>query len=550
LLKDFYDIRKEAVEKPLRNDIRTMIIHPGENRSRAERLIETLTYHGIEIFESEEDFNISDAKNYFGESKKTFKKGSFIIPVLQPTQPLINAVMEFDTRMKTSFLKSERESIEKGNGTRLYEVSSWNMPMAYGVDTYKSSKKLKVKSKKVEGIKSEAGNIVNSKPLYGYLLKYEDDKVIPALLKLYAADINIRSARKPFKVEGNNYNRGTLLIRNVENPSLNEEVLNNIATETGVTFVGVNTALSQMGSDLGADQFPLLVEPKTAMLVGSSFSTYNYGTIRHLLDNDLRLRVSTLNADYFNRYDLRKYNVLIMPSYWGGASGLKNTFGKSGLQKLKTWISDGGTLIAIGSSAGALADSSIGISNVKLKQQVLSKLDSYEQAYQKELSVRNISIDSLAIWEGEIKEEEKTEKSAKAVNKVLAEKDSEDRRFMPRGAIVKLNLNDEHWLNFGVPDKLPALYSNDRVLMSKPPVQTAARLAEKNDLRLSGLLWPEAKIRMEKGAYLTRESRGNGQIIMFADEPNFRSYFEGTERLLLNSILLGPGFGARQVVDW
>jgi hypothetical protein len=223
---------------------------------------------------------------------------------------------------------------------------------------------------------------------------------------------------------------------------------------------------------------------------------------------------------------------------------------KAVYKKLKTWISDGGTLIAIGSSAGALADSSIGISNVKLKQQVLSKLDSYEQAYQKELSVRNISIDSLAIWEGEIKEEEKTEKSAKAVNKVLAEKDSEARRFMPRGAIVKLNLNDEHWLNFGVPDKLPALYSNDRVLMSKPPVQTAARLAEKNDLRLSGLLWPEAKIRMEKGAYLTRESRGNGQIIMFADEPNFRSYFEGTERLLLNSILLGPGFGARQVVDW
>ncbi len=550
LLKDFYNIRKEATEKPLRNNVQTIILNPGENKSRASKLVEVLTYHGIEVFEANEDFSVSNATNYFNETKEKFSKGSYIITLLQPTQPLINAIMEFETRMKTSFLKSERESIEKGNGTRLYEVSSWSLPLAYGIDAYVSSEKVTAKSKQVESFENMSGRLVNSKPLYGYLIKYNDDNAINALLKLFDSNLKVRSARKTFKIENNSYDRGTLLIRNVENPGLDENVISKIAEETGVTFIGVNTALSESGSDLGADQFPLLAAPKTALLTGASFSMYNYGAIRHLLDNDLLLRVTTLNANYFGRYDLRKYNVLIMPSYWGSSGGLKNTLGKSGIKKLKDWISDGGTLIAIGSSAAALADTTIGISKVKLKRQVLSKLDNYEKAYQKELAVKNISVDSVAIWEGKVETEDKDEKTKKPNTKKMTEQDAEARKFMPRGAIVKINLNEEHWLNFGVNKKLPALYSNNRVLMSKSPVQTAARLAEKNELRLSGLMWPEAKIRMEKGAYLTRESMGNGQIILFADEPNFRSYFEGTKRLLLNGILLGPGFGTRQVVKW
>jgi len=64
-------------------------------------------------------------------------------------------------------------------------------------------------------------------------------------------------------------------------------------------------------------------------------------------------------------------------------------------------------------------------------------------------------------------------------------------------------------------------------------------------LRLSGLLWPEARKRWKETAYLTREGLGKGQIILFAGEPHFRAYFNGSGRLLINAILLGPGFGTR-----
>jgi hypothetical protein len=79
--------------------------------------------------------------------------------------------------------------------------------------------------------------------------------------------------------------------------------------------------------------------------------------------------------------------------------------------------------------------------------------------------------------------------------------------------------------------------------MSRDPVRTPARFASAGALRLSGLLWPEARDRWARTAYATRESKGRGQIILFAGEPAFRGFFHGTSRLLQNAILLGPGWG-------
>ena len=78
-----------------------------------------------------------------------------------------------------------------------------------------------------------------------------------------------------------------------------------------------------------------------------------------------------------------------------------------------------------------------------------------------------------------------------------------------------------------------------------------ATIPEGQDLymRMSGLVWPEAAQRMSNSAYLTREAKGNGQIIMFANMPNFRGATKGTARLLMNAIVYGPGLRTEQVID-
>jgi len=81
-------------------------------------------------------------------------------------------------------------------------------------------------------------------------------------------------------------------------------------------------------------------------------------------------------------------------------------------------------------------------------------------------------------------------------------------------------------------------------------VQVPGRLAPSGQLRLSGLLWSEARARWAETGYVTRESAGRGQVILFASLPNFRGYFHGAERLLINAMILGPGFGAQQSIEW
>ena len=68
------------------------------------------------------------------------------------------------------------------------------------------------------------------------------------------------------------------------------------------------------------------------------------------------------------------------------------------------------------------------------------------------------------------------------------------------------------------------------------------------NLRMSGLLWPEATHRLANSAYVTREGSGRGQIILFATGPAFRAASLGTMRLMLNAMIYGPGCGASQPI--
>jgi hypothetical protein len=67
-------------------------------------------------------------------------------------------------------------------------------------------------------------------------------------------------------------------------------------------------------------------------------------------------------------------------------------------------------------------------------------------------------------------------------------------------------------------------------------------------LRMSGLLWPEAADRLANAAYVTRESVGAGQLILFASDPTFRGAALGTSRIFANAITLGTRHG-RQRAD-
>ncbi len=540
LLNHFYTFRKNAAKTK-----GAYYIKPNGNKTRLNKLIKKLEMQGIEINVSKNSFS-KETTNFKGEVKtQKFPKGTVLIPLNQPLSIYIHSIFEFDPRIKKEVLEKEQEKIEKRGSGIMYDVTSWSMLMAYDVEAFYSTSQVDVKT---EVYKNEIhkGKVYSKGEAVAYICKYTDDNAIKALQMIFQSNLKVRSATEPFTIDGNQYDRGTLMLRVNENPKDVGETLRNIAEKTGLDIFGVTTMHSQKGNDLGGGYFTLLEEPRIALLTGTKINTYNMGSTWNLLDNEYQQRLSLLNYEFLNRTDLRKYNVILLPSSW---YNFKDILTKSVLKKLKNWIKAGGTLISMGNASVFLADSSSKFSSVKLKSQSLNKLPEYEEALIDESLWKN-AVNEKAIWEGILPKKKKTAKKEADDLKVLVKQDKRAQLYYPKGASLNVTLDEEHWLSFGLDGSVPALIQTRSAFLSKKPVKTAGRLSGQKDLRLSGLLWPEARERWANTAYLTQESMGNGQLIMFANEPIYRSYYYGTGRLLLNAIYLGPGMGSNVVNEW
>ncbi len=567
LLADFARFHRDAVTGADKNLHGAFILAPGDNEGRAQSFLSAMKRHGLRVERANSAFSSAVQSSHGEKSNRKFPSGSFIIPLNQPMGMMVKSVLEFDPHLSAAFLQEERRELEKGNGTRLYEVSGWSMPLAYDLDIGYTGTRPTVASEPMpDSAAPSAGELQNPDAGFGYLLSPTDDRSMNALARMLETGLQVHATTKPFAHEGAAYPAGTLLLRRSENADSLPQQLKEIARQTGVHIQGTSSGYSSAGPDLGSDDFETLLPPRIGLFMGAGIDFTSCGSLWFLLDHELGMRQSLLDITQLSGYDLSAYNVLVLPSYWGGA-GLKEQLGPSGLQKLKDWVKAGGTLIAIGESAFFCADSSSGLSAAREKSAVLESLAQYEQASDDELAAFSATVDTSAIWnpppaggkDGKNAGRDTSGKpSVKLDTEELKRRDEQARRFAPQGAILRLDLNPTHWLAFGVTDRIAdssrthtnAMIYSAHALMAKDPVEVPARFAPASQLRLAGLLWPEGRQRWARAAYATREGMGKGQVILFADDPFFRAYFHGTKRLFLNAVLLGPGLGTRSPAPW
>ncbi len=572
ILSDFLADRQWAVSEkgPYSG---TFLLPPQKDGLRWKRLVELIKRQGIEVEFAQEPFEAENVTDMLGNKlqSKKFPKGTLVAHSGQPHRRMLHALCEFDPHLEDSFLLKERKEIENRRKTLLYDVSSWNLPIAFGLESYwaKSISNVKLASEPSEPPRDLSK--LNKKSGYGYLIDFRNSNIYPVLVRLFDGKCHPRVATKPFKIEGREYEAGTVLLRGHENPGDLLEILQKVASDFTVRIHAVDSALAEDGPDLGGRKFELLAAPRVAIASQWPVRSTSFGSVWYLLDYQLRLQSSPINIQSTGNIDLRKYNVLVLPD--GGDLG--RVLNAKAVEKIKRWVEAGGTLIAVGSSAAFATGKDRGLSSVRLKRDVLDKLEEYQEAVEREKNARDIKIDPNQIWGIKAAEEgtqEKTtkpktekderdpalreptkkpeESKTKADIEKLKRTDEWRRIFSPRGTFLTGTVDTEHWLGFGLQEKLPVMFWGSNAFMSKHPVATVVRLADKNQLRLSGLLWPEAKERLADTAYATVESVGRGQLILFATDPTYRMWLPCMQRLLLNAILLGPGMGTSQPLPW
>lgn len=112
------------------------------------------------------------------------------------------------------------------------------------------------------------------------------------------------------------------------------------------------------------------------------------------------------------------------------------------------------------------------------------------------------------------------------------------------GAFFRAGLSPDHWLSAGAGSELPVLVGSSRIYLAPegPPDarrRTVGTYAGTEPL-LAGHAWPETLERIPGAVFLYEERVGDGRIIAFAEDPGFRGYWRGADRLFLNAVVLGP----------
>ncbi len=108
------------------------------------------------------------------------------------------------------------------------------------------------------------------------------------------------------------------------------------------------------------------------------------------------------------------------------------------------------------------------------------------------------------------------------------------------GALFQGDLDLTHPLGFGYSRNLIPLYRNSEVWLkpSESPYGTVVKYTE--EPHIDGFITPKnLNTFLKPSASLIVSALGSGRVVMFADNPNFRGSWYGTNRLFLNALFLG-----------
>ena len=568
MYQDYWEARKYNVSKNSKYANQTYVILPTKNNGRLNALAEKLQAQDIELFTNERSIIVKSATTQSGENITNYvvPEGSLVIPNQQPEAPLISAILEFDADIDKSVLIEERQESLRDGSSIMYDTTAFNFSMMFGLKAITVDEKI---SNNLNKWVKESSQSEISKDSIIWATDGEDDRSVAFAARLMEQNIQVRIIDKKSFLSGHELSRGSVAVLQMDNPNINNlsSKISQIGSDLEISIVSIESGFGpELLPDWGGRHFRLLEKPQVAILGHSSFNSYDVGVSWWSLDHHLGIRHSLLNGSFAGYADLRRYNVIIMPSGYLEMSDYE-------VNALNDWIKQGGTLIAHNNSSRFIASNET-LGGVMQLQDVLDKSNDYNFDLLREIYALNDDLNKEAVLKNTLDLEINYPWELNETNyseDELKNRDKWQSIFMPSGAFVAGRTDQKHWLTFGTPETLPLLYGNYPILMTDENAEAPIRIGELIDnpdinefrsinwstlpagkdikVRMSGLIWPEAAQRIANSAYLTRERVGKGQIILFAGEPNFRGSTRGTNRVWLNAIVYGPGLGTSPKID-
>ncbi len=418
-----------------------------------------------------------------GVNGKVFEKGkTYIVPTEQTNYIMVRSAFEKDIVYRDS---------------TFYDASTWSLVHAFNL-AHAEVKGAFTKGNRVKAapVKSPAAL---TKSNYAYLLDITDYQAHQAIHQLQSNKVIVRTSFKPFSAicQGaeRNFPHGSVIIP-VQQQNLSSdklfEVIQQVRQSTLMDFFSVETGLSTKGIDLGSGAVRTIKPPKAIMLIGNGISSYEAGEVWHLLDQRIGMPISKVELSNILRTNLNDYNVMVM------VAGTYPTE-KPLTEKIKNWVQAGGTLITIKTASEWAIKQGI----VKEKLVVVDTVK----------NPKRIDFENAADTEG-----------AKQIG----------------GSIFQIDLDVTNPIGFGYTDRKVSIFRNGRTFLqpSKGPFGTVAQY--NSSPLIGGYIHKTDMKRVANSAAILFSAEGQGRVLLFSDNPNFRGTWYGTNKLFLNALFFGP----------
>ncbi len=555
---------------------RSWVILPTDNIGRVQDLLDLLAIQSFEVQLLTEDTRIREATNPHGEVERnvTLPKGALVLRNRQPEARSLAAMFEFDPQISDFALTKEREAVLGEQSSTIYDTTGWNITMMFGLDAYEVPEHLTTNLRSIDPRTYQPSPSYQvtepTQQAIAMVASGSDDRANALAARLMAQGVHVRANLSASELDGMTLPMGSIAVTADDNRHI-EDWQSRVTRTSQMLGLGVHAvhfgrAPGQL-ADLGGGEWRVLQSPKVALISRGMVNMLDVGAVWWLLDHRLGIRSSQLDEKRASWMDLRRYNVIYLPERWGGPNlpnGMKSA--------LKTWVEQGGTLIAVGNAARGLMMGDDAMVRTKPLSQVIGEdLSAYQDQIHREWLAERDPLPS-AIWGHDSDAADYPWSSIEGNVGSIDERKRKDQwqsQFMPSGALLATRPVGDHWLNAGRNEFLSVLFSNSPILMTDGRAEAAIRLGAYRDaevearylgwapvpegqalsIRMGGLLWPEARERVASGAWVTRERVGRGQVILFAHAPAFRAAQLGAMRVLENALILGPGFGTSSVIE-
>ena len=475
----------EQRELALESGVSGYIVGSSQDKSTTWHFADILDHHNIEF---------APLASSITRDGLTFEQGeAWVIPLDQPQARLIQGMFDRSTTFTDSLF---------------YDVSAWTLPYAMNlpfveIGSRESARSLMSSSRTLPA--KPTGEVVGTQDSNYWVFEWDDYYAPKLLYQLQEAGIVARVATRPFSSltsQGlKEFDFGTIVISS-KNQSMGLAALyRSLRTATAsaaVTIYGLETGLTPSGIDLGSPNVFVLQKPAVAVLVGPGASSSEAGEAWHLLDNRFGIPVTLIESDDVPRRDLSRYTTIVLPSGgYGGADGAI-------AQNLKEWVRAGGTLITLrGATQWAQQAGLLSTKTLRRNRDTAG------------------------------------EESGQQVQKSYIQASEESGSRAMGGSIFFGNVDLTHPIAYGLNRSVMPLFKNSTQLIEPTQNPFAAPIVYTNEPLAAGYVHPEFLEQIPGKPAIVVGGEGAGTVIGFVDNPNFRAFWYGTNKLFLNAIYFG-----------